>query len=155
MAARAKAPSTAPMSLRRLPFLPSAPLPPPFGCASAGFAGSAFASFAGFFCSSLMALPLLQRAERRRFMGFVVAAAERAREAYAHVETACGEIRLEVPLRQHLRLGAEDLQVVAEAFAVAQQREAVAVLRDAHARFRLGALAIDGAHRRELVDHIA
>src|SRR5690242_9268806 len=53
----------------------------------------------------------------------VVAAAQGAGEVCRGGQLARGEIGFEVALAQHLRLGAQHLQVVAEALAVAEQGE--------------------------------
>src|SRR5690348_8054739 len=94
---------------------------------------------------------LVGASERRR----LEAAAERAHEVDRNRKLARLQVGLQAALLENRRLGAQYLQVIAEALAVAREREGVRVLRGRERLPLLDALRLHAAERREPVGHVA
>ena len=92
---------------------------------------------------------------RQRQGRFVESAAQRAHELDLERELARAQVGVEALLREQRGLGAQHLQVVADAFAITQERKVIGFLCRCLRLDLLPALLIDAPKGRELIDDIA
>src|SRR5205809_706995 len=84
----------------------------------------------------------------------VESAAQRSDEVDRERELTRAQVGIEALLREQRRFGAQDLQIIADSFAVAQDRQVVRLARGRQRQLLLRALFVDAAKRRELIDDV-